>query len=174
MHQHNLHILTRESHGHKNSSQQHSHELGHASEWCYQSLCISHQASLRQKRILINTVMLTWLLPSVSLLALKCFHLSAFLSFKHTISFWMYRVKFHQLQQTSLLTSLLVTRMTGKTNESKWKKRHNDVGFHTLDNNLSVRWLSISSRYKYISERIYRETKRGMPTVFPWLLGYLW
>ena len=161
MHQHNLHILTRESHGHKNSSQQHSHELGHTSEWCYQSLCISHQASLRQKRILINTVMLTWLLPSVSLLALKCFHLSAD------------RVKFHQLQQTSLLTNLLVTRMTGKTNESKWKKRHNDVGFHTLDNNLSVRWLSISSRYKYISERIYRETKRGMPTVFPWLFIFL-
>ena len=123
-----------------------------------------------QKRILINTVMLTWLLPSVSLLALKCFHLSAFLSFKHTISFSMYRVKFHQLQQTSLLTSLLVTRMTGKTNESKWKKRHNDVDFHTLDNNLSVRWLSISSRYKYISERIYRD-KEGNAHCFSLITG---
>ena len=126
-----------------------------------------------QNRIIINTVIAnmtvaicfivdTKVLPFVFILELQAHNI--FLNVQSQIS--------------SITTDVITDQSFGHKDDwqNQWKaieKKNNVVGFHTLDNNLSVRWLSISSRYKYISERIYRETKRGMPTVFTWLFIFL-
>ena len=168
VHQHNLRILTRESHGHKNSSQQHSHELGHTSEWCYQSLYFTPGFTKIQNRIIINTVIAnmtvaicfivdTKVLPFVFILELQAHNI--FLNVQSQIS--------------SITTDVITDQSFGHKDDwqNQWKaieKKNNVVGFHTLNNNLSVRWLYIFPLVTNTSLKGFIERQRGeCPLFFP-------